>query len=109
MKVFKIKVICIFLLLILLFISLYLRENEGFQNYMVVHDNKDFYSRFLDFIHGQNYRIPYNTRKGLIITDLRGDPHFIDYKSKPKIINNRKNIDNHLWMNPPDKKLILLG
>ena len=84
------------------------KRNEDFKNYMVVHIIRIFI-RFLDFIHGQNYRIPYNTRKGLIITDLRGHPHFIDYKSKPKIVNSIKNIDNHLWMNPPDKKLILLG
>ena len=102
------KVLINILLIILLFFIIYLRKKEHFQNYLVVHDNKDFYTRFLDFIHGHNYRIPYNTRKGLMLTDLRGQPHFIDYKSKPRIINTSRSIDNHIWMNPPNKKLILI-
>ena len=103
----KLKIVLLLLTILLLFIYL-LFSNEKFTNYISLYDGKDFYMRFLDYIHG-SYRHPNYKRKGLMITDLRGESHLIDSKSDPLLVNPQfQDFKGFFWGMPNNRKIIMI-
>lgn len=107
------RILKVLALIIFLFIVLY-KTTEKFHNYLSVYDGDKSYMRFLDYIHGYpqypfNLRYPINPRKGLILTDLRGDPHLIDYRSDPLIVNpEAQDYKGMVWGMPHNRKIIVI-
>ena len=101
----RLEIICLFILL--LFILLIICNcRENFTNYLSVYDGKNFYMRFLDYIHG-NHRIPSRQRKGLIVSDLRGSPYLLNQYSDPYLVNpNFQDFKGFLWQMPHNRRII---
>jgi len=104
-NIMKLKRLLLLLVLILLFFCI-LPKQERFTNYISLYDDKNFYMRFLDYIHG-SHRIPNYKRKSLLVTDLRGNPHLIDNRSDPLIVNpTNQNFKGFYWGMPHNRKVI---
>ena len=119
------QILKVLALIIFLFIVLY-KTTEKFHNYLSVYDGDKSYMRFLDYIHGHpqypnnlnypnnlrypiNLNYPINPRKGLMLTDLRGDPHLIDYRSDPLIVNpEAQDYKGMVWGMPHNRKIIVI-
>lgn len=103
--IMKYKKCLILLLLVILFIILQQRK-ESFINYISVYDGDKSYMNFIDYIHSF-YKGPSYKRKGLLVTDLRGDPHFLNRYSDPYVMNPRfQNFKGFFWGMPHNRKII---
>jgi|TARA_X000000950_G_C13505953_1_gene493733 hypothetical protein len=83
---------------------------ENFANYLSVVDNRDLYVRFLDYLHG-GYQLPDAYRRGYIVLDRYGYPHYLDYRSDPYLLNLHRfptnlNYQGHIWHQPHNRKII---
>lgn len=98
----KLKIIISILLILVLFIVLVFCK-EHFINYISYNDDpRDFYVKFVDFIHGV-YRKP-----DMIVYDRYGNQHLLDYRSEPRFHygNHPHHFNGHVWMNPSDRVVI---
>tara|TARA_B100000123_G_scaffold262445_1_gene230540 strand:- start:233 stop:547 length:315 start_codon:yes stop_codon:yes gene_type:complete len=101
----RIQIILIFSLLLLVLLII-CRNKEHFTNYLSVYDGKNFYMRFLDYIHN-GYRNPINQRKSLLVNDLRGSPYLFNQYSDPYIIEpSFQDFKGFFWQMPHNRRII---
>ena len=96
------KILLLILSIILLFFVIK-NCRENFINYISYNDDpRDFYMKFIDFIHGV-YRKP-----DMIVYDRYGNQHLLDYRSDPRFHygNHPHHFNGHVWMNPSDRVVI---